>query len=36
LINGEYWRGRLAHVAVYPRALSQQQIENHYKEAKSP
>ena len=26
------WRGRLAHVAVYPYALSVQQIENHYRQ----
>ena len=28
-LGGQYWRGRLAHVAVYPRVLSEQQIQNH-------
>jgi hypothetical protein len=32
---GEYWHGRLAHIAVYPRALSRQQIEGHYRQAHS-
>jgi hypothetical protein len=27
---GEYWRGRLAHFAVYPRTLTGEQIQNHY------
>jgi hypothetical protein len=27
----DMWPGRLAHVAVYPRVLSAQQIENHYR-----
>jgi hypothetical protein len=30
LIDQDFWRGRLAHVAVYPRSLSGQQIQNHY------
>ena len=30
LFDVDYWRGRLAHVAVYPRVLSEQQIQNHY------
>jgi hypothetical protein len=29
-MDGEYWRGRLAHVAVYGSTLSQGQIQNHY------
>ena len=29
--NGEYWRGRLAHVAVYHAVLSLGQIRNHYR-----
>jgi hypothetical protein len=33
-VGGEYWRGRLAHVAVYPRALNERQILNHYRECK--
>ncbi len=27
---GEYWHGRLAHVAVYPAVLSQRHIRNHF------
>ncbi|MBN1394254.1 MAG: hypothetical protein JW959_04470 [Pirellulales bacterium] len=30
-IDGEFWRGRLAHVAVYPTELSQEQIDSHYR-----
>ena len=30
LVDADFWRGRLAHVAVYPRALGTQQIQNHY------
>ena len=30
----DYWHGRLAHVAVYPRALSGRQIQNHYDQRK--
>ena len=30
--DADFWRGRLAHVAVYPRASSAQQIENHYRQ----
>jgi hypothetical protein len=29
------WRGRLAHVAVYPHVLTTQQIQNHYKQRSS-
>ena len=28
-LGGQYWQGRLAHIAVYPRVLSEQQIQNH-------
>ena len=34
--NDEYWHGRLAHLAVYPQALSPQQIENHYNQRRTP
>jgi hypothetical protein len=29
--GGEYWRGRLAHVAVYPATLNEAQIETHFR-----
>jgi hypothetical protein len=32
----EFWRGRLAHVAVYPRALTAEQIRNHYRQKEEP
>ena len=34
LEDREYWQGRLAHIAVYPRALSIEQIQNHYDQGK--
>jgi hypothetical protein len=30
VMDVDFWRGRLAHVAVYPHVLSHQQIQNHY------
>jgi hypothetical protein len=32
LIDADFWRGRLAHIAVYPRTLSERQIQNHYRQ----
>jgi hypothetical protein len=34
-VDEDYWRGRLAHLAVYPRALSREQIQNHYSQQSS-
>jgi hypothetical protein len=30
LIDEDFWRGRIAHVAIYPRALRAERILNHY------
>ena len=32
----DFWRGRLAHVAVYPRVLDAQQIKNHFAHGSGP
>jgi hypothetical protein len=32
-VDEDFWRGRLAHVAVYPHVLSDQQIRNHYQQS---
>ncbi len=34
-LGGQYWKGRLAHVAVYPKALSTHRIQEHYRRGMS-